>query len=326
MKKIYACIFLILLFSCLFSINLFANNTTISLDIYEIVVDCDKNGSFYVDGEKYTGTQSFFRAKGGQIAVELKPNKNCVIKSIVCDTSKSIVIGNNSVIINDIQDNVRIEGEFKMLLEDYGAVNIPCDGGIACPIKQFLDIDTTKWYHEDLDYVVEQGLMNGVSPSRFQPNESTTRSMVVTTLYRLEGSPTPKNESLFIDVEDDTWYTNAILWASENNIVEGYGNNRFGPEDNVTREQMVTILYRYAKYKNYNVNRNNVNLYLEFNDVDQLSDWAFEAMRWACYEEIIKGADRMLIPQSYTERCQIAAILHRFCITRWSMVYYIFLC
>ena len=187
-----------------------------------------------------------------------------------------------------------------------------CDGGANCPAHKFADVDSSMWYHEAIDFVVTNGMMNGVADDRFAPHGVITRAMFVTIIYRLEGEPAVKGENTFSDVENGTWYTNAVIWASENGIVNGYGNGKFGPSNEITREQMAKIMYNYAEFKGYDVSgRDNLKA---FNDVDTVSSWAVEEMKWAVNAGLINGkGDGRLDPKSNAERCQAAAIFMRFC-------------
>ena len=182
-----------------------------------------------------------------------------------------------------------------------------------CPSAQFKDVDPDQWYHEYIDYVVEKGLMQGVAADRFAPDVSTTRAMIVTILYRLEGSPAVSEESPFDDVAEGQWYTDAVIWANNNAIVLGYGNGKFGPTDNITREQMAAILYRYATYKGYDTSAGQDTNISSYDDATDVSDWAIEAMQWACGTELIKGRTAStIVPAGNATRAEVAAILMRF--------------
>lgn len=178
-----------------------------------------------------------------------------------------------------------------------------------CPSKQFQDINTQEWYHEGVDYVVENGLMLGTSDTTFAPNENTTRGMIVTILHRMEQEPAAVSAS-FTDVTSGQYYAEAVAWAAANDIVNGYGDGRFGPEDSITREQLAAILYRYAEYKGYDVTgRADLSVY---QDQDQVSSYAEEAMSWACEEKLFEGVGAALLsPATNSTRAQVATILMR---------------
>jgi hypothetical protein len=179
-----------------------------------------------------------------------------------------------------------------------------------CTAEDFTDVDTGKWYHEAVDYVLTNGLMNGTGDTTFEPDTNANRAMLVTILYRLEGEP-ETGAPTFTDVAADEWYSNAIAWAAENEIVNGVDDDTFAPFDNVTRQQMVTILYRYAKYKGYDVS-GQADL-STFTDSSQISSWASDAMAWAIDAQLVNGVDDdKLDPTGTATRAQIATILMRF--------------
>ena len=178
------------------------------------------------------------------------------------------------------------------------------------PAMPFTDVKEGDWFYDEVLYVYENGLMNGVGDNRFAPNSATTRGMLVTILYRLEGEPDVTGEAGFSDV-GDTWYTDAVIWAAANDIVNGIGDNQFGPENTLTREQLVTMLYRYAQNKGYDVTAS-ADL-SGYPDAGQIQSWAQEAMTWAVAEGIVEGMDGNLNPAGSATRAQIATILMRFC-------------
>ncbi len=176
-------------------------------------------------------------------------------------------------------------------------------------INPFTDVKEDSWFYEAVKYVYENDLMKGTGGNQFSPNEATTRGMIVTILHRLEGSPLAKQGS-FTDVKADKYYANAVTWAAENKIVNGYGKDKFGPEDPITREQLAAILMNYAKYKGYDVS---VKADLgKYEDSKGISNWARDAMSWANAEGLIQGDGNKLIPTGNATRAQVAAILSRF--------------
>lgn len=174
----------------------------------------------------------------------------------------------------------------------------------------FTDVKKADWFYDAVKYVYEKGLMKGVSDTAFNPGATTMRAMLVTILYRLEGSPAMSASIPFGDVAAGKYYADAVLWSVENNIVGGYGNGKFGPEDPITREQLATILYRYASFKGYDVSaRADLS---GFDDTDSVSAYAKDAMRWANAKGFIQGHDTKLTPKSNAVRSQMAAIIQRF--------------
>ena len=179
------------------------------------------------------------------------------------------------------------------------------------PAMPFTDVKEGDWFYEEVLYAYENGLMNGVGDNRFAPNSATTRGMLVTILYRLEGEPAVTGEANFSDVAAGQWYTDAVIWAAANDIVNGIGDNQFGPENTLTREQLVTMLYRYAQNKGYDMTAS-ADL-SGYPDADKIQSWAQEAMTWAVAEGIVEGMDGNLNPAGHATRAQIATILMRFC-------------
>lgn len=187
----------------------------------------------------------------------------------------------------------------------------PCDGGEDCPSAKFVDVNPKVWYHPYVDYAVEHGLFGGTSENTFEPETAMTRAMLVTVLWRYEGQP-KGYENPFVDVnaKSGSWYIDAVAWAAANNIVGGVGNGKFDPEGKITREQMATILFRYANWKGIDTSkRGDLNT---FPDGGKTASWAKEAMQWAVGEKIINGSDGKLLPQGSATRAQVATILVRF--------------
>jgi hypothetical protein len=176
-------------------------------------------------------------------------------------------------------------------------------------INPFGDVKETDWFYNSVRYVSENGIMSGTSADLFSPNMAITRAMLVTVLYRLEGKPGVTGQNVFADVQNIQWYTNAVIWATENNIAYGYGNDLFGTNDYATREQVIAILYRYAQHKGLNVSMQS-DLY-QFTDTEQISDWALAAVKWAVAVGIIHGrTDKTVVPKGQATRAEVAAILN----------------
>lgn len=176
--------------------------------------------------------------------------------------------------------------------------------------NQFADVKEADWFYGAVKYVYEKGLMKGVSDTAFSPTATTMRAMLVTILYRLEGSPAVSATNPFSDVAAGKYYDDAVIWAVANKIVSGNGNGKFGPEDPITREQMAAILYRYASFKGYDVSaRADLSA---FSDADSVSAYAKDAMAWANAKGLIQGYGTKLTPKSNALRAQMAAIIQRF--------------
>lgn len=176
----------------------------------------------------------------------------------------------------------------------------------------FGDVKSADWFYNDVKYVYEKGMMAGTAADVFAPNATTTRAMIVTILYRLEGSPAVTGTNAFVDVPAGQWYTDAVNWAAANQIVKGTSATTFAPNDSITREQMAAILYRYAQYKGYDVTKK-ADL-SGYSDNGQVSAYAKDALAWANAAKLINGVtNTTLAPQGNATRAQVSAILHRFC-------------
>jgi hypothetical protein len=190
------------------------------------------------------------------------------------------------------------------------ADDIQNDDEAYCPSASFKDVDTSKWYHEAVDYVLQNNLMNGTG-SLFKPDVSLNRAMMVQIIYNLE-EPEGTFESDFDDVSDGAWYANAVGWASANGIVNGISKKIFAPDNLLTREQMASIFYRYAAYKGYDISAS-ADL-SGFKDVSEVDSYAMDAVSWANAEGLLNGENaKILNPQGHATRAQAAAILMRFC-------------
>ena len=177
----------------------------------------------------------------------------------------------------------------------------------------FTDVSSNEWYYDAVKYVYDNGMMNGIDSTTFSPNNTTTRGMIVTILHRLEGEPSAAAAG-FTDVASGQWYTDAIAWAAANDIVNGYSETEFGPNDTITREQMAAILYRYASFKGYDVTA--TASLSDYTDAALISGYATAAMQWANAEGLITGVtNTTLNPQGNATRAEVATILMRFCET-----------
>ena len=177
----------------------------------------------------------------------------------------------------------------------------------------FTDVSTSDWFYGAVKFVYENGLMDGVGNNLFAPNATLNRAMAVTILYRLEGSPDLDGENLgypFADVDGNAWYGDAVYWARCNGIVDGVENNHFDPTGSLTREQMATVLYRYAQYKGADVSASGD--LSGFVDSANVSDWAVDAVKWAVGTGLVNGVEgNALAPQGTSTRAQAAAVLMR---------------
>ncbi len=180
----------------------------------------------------------------------------------------------------------------------------------------FDDVDETDWFYNDVEFVYENGLMNGISGTLFAPNTNITRAMLVTVLYRAEGAPTVSHDQLldsFDDVEENSWYQTAVAWAKANGIVNGVSATAFDPNRPITREQIAAIMYRYAQYKGYDVSVGENTNILSYDDFESISEYAIAPMQYAVGSGLMKGKTASTLnPLDNATRAEIAAILHRF--------------
>lgn len=182
---------------------------------------------------------------------------------------------------------------------------------LASLYSSFIDVNETDWFRGSVYYAYVNSLMSGTSTFTFEPMLNTSRGMIATLMYRLEGSPAVSGE-VFDDVDKGQYYAKAVTWAAKNKLVSGYGAGKFGPDDPITREQMAAILYRYAAFKGCNTD-NFGNLFV-FNDKSEISEYALKPLAWAVSEGLVTGkGDGILDPKGKAVRAEIAAILMRFC-------------
>ena len=265
---------------------------------YEINVAKADNGS--VSADKYA-------TEGDKVTITVTPDKAYKLNEL------SVTAGGKDVELTDNGDGtysfampsskVQITATF---IEDEDYVEPTPE-----PSMPFTDVSENDWFYGAVQYVYDNDMMNGVSATSFAPNSNLTRAMMAAVLYNLEDQPTQADSS-FTDVVDGSWYADAVNWAAANNIVSGYGDGIFGPNDNITREQMASILYRYAEYKGYDVSA--VGDLSQFNDADSVSEWANDVMRWAVGAGLINGmGDGSVAPQGTATRAQVATVLMNFC-------------
>ncbi len=175
----------------------------------------------------------------------------------------------------------------------------------------FTDVDTDDWYYETVKTAYEKGLMKGISDTKFGADTNVTRGMFVTVLYRMEGEPAVNKSIPFADVNAEDYYSNAISWAEQNNIVAGISDTKFAPNDNITREQMATILFRYATYKGMDTVTLAENLD-QFTDNSEISEYAISALNWAVGSNVMSGkGNGILDPKGFATRAEAAAVLVR---------------
>ena len=180
-----------------------------------------------------------------------------------------------------------------------------------CPSADYTDVDTGAWYHEAIDFAIENDLMNGVGDNLFNPDGNLSRAMMVRILWNMEDQPTNVSGS-YSDVVAGAWYEKAVLWATANNIVNGYPDGSFGPDNSITRQEMAAILYRYAQFKEYDMTAEDD--LTRFPDGDETAEWAETFVRWAVAEGLLNGSDNgILDPAGTATRAEVAQIFMNYC-------------
>ncbi|WP_302496390.1 S-layer homology domain-containing protein [uncultured Flavonifractor sp.] len=239
---------------------------------------------------------------GSLVTITLAPAAGNTLDSIQVVTTQGTAVtlnqvGQNKYTFRQPRVDVTVRVVFK---EAEGILGLP-----------FTDVKAGDWFYEAVKYVYDNKLMDGTSSTTFAPFMTTNRAMVVTILWRLEGQPETDASLSFTDVESGVWYTDAVNWAASKGIVKGYSDTVFAPNDTVTREQLATILYRYAEYKEYDVSDKGD--LTTFADGANTSSWAAEAMEWAIGSGLLTGKDSgKLDPAGTATRAEIATILMRF--------------
>lgn len=262
-------------------------------DTHRVYVEPTVNGDLSVD--------EVWAEEGEWVYITVKPDAGYRLDELTVTRPSG-----NEVKVYHVRDNVF---RFKM-----PGVRVTVDAEFVRSSLPFSDVSRGQWFYDYVAWAYNTGLMEGVSAGRFAPNSTTTRAMVVTIIYRLAGSPGVSGTSDFTDVPAGAWYSDAVTWAAKRGIVEGMTATTFDPNDAVTREELAAMLYRYAQHKGYDTSAAaNTNI-LSYNDAGSISEYAFEALQWACGEGIINGTGGgSLEPGGSATRAQLAAMLYRFC-------------
>lgn len=269
--------------------------------IYPPILETPENGTLAVSPKR--------PAKGDKVTITVKSEEGYTVDRVtVTDAAgKAVEVtdnGDGTYTFTQPRGKVTISAIFR---------STACSGGENCPSRAFSDLDTGAWYHEGTDYVIGHSLMNGYGNGKFGPDDTLSRGMVVTILWRLAGSPATNYLLDYEDVPLDAYYTEAIRWAASVGVAAGYGNGRFGPDDEITREQLATILYRYATYKGMAAVTLEENL-AGFSDHEKTSGFAVQALNWAVGQGLIAGiGNNTLDPTGTATRAQAAVILTRYC-------------
>ena len=262
---------------------------------YAITVEESENGAVTADKKS--------AAEDAEITLTVKPNEGYVLESLTV-TDKD----GKEIALTDKGEGVYT---FAMPASKVTVKATFAEAPVSSELP-FTDVDVDDWFYGAVEYVYNNKLMDGTSSTAFSPLMTTTRSMIVTILWRLEGQPQVNYAMTFEDVAGDTWYTEAVRWAASEGIVKGYSDTVFAPDDIVSREQLATILDRYAQYKEYDVTAKGD--LTTFVDGDTVSSWAADGMTWAVGAELITGKDGgKLDPTGTATRAEVATMLMRFC-------------
>ena len=218
-----------------------------------------------------------------------------------------------------MKSHIKMEGYSMKHLRRFTAVLLVlaslmglCTMAFAAKSFDYDDYAPTDWFFRYVEKATDAGWMNGVGEKRFDPNGTLNRAMFVTILHRIAGTPAPKKAAGFSDAVKGSWYENAVNWAAENGVVNGYADGRFGVADPLTREQMAAILFRYAKLRGMDVSVGENTNILSYSDAFDISEYAVEAFQWACGAGVISGSGDSLMPKGLSTRAQAATVLVRF--------------
>ena len=242
------------------------------------------------------------------ITYTITPDKGYEIKSVLVDGNDVGAVSEYT--FANVQKEHTIHAVFAAVADEPAT---DCDGWDNCPMSAYTDLKANEWYHDALHYCLENGLMQGMGDGQFNPSGAASRAMIVTILWRIEGCPVVNYAMDFVDVAAEQWYTEAIRWAASENIVEGYGDKTFGTNDPITREQLAAILYRYEQYKGGGFK--GLWMYrMDYVDLADVSDWAYEAMCWMNMNGIVEGRpSKVLDPKGTASRVEAAAMIQRYC-------------
>lgn len=272
---------------------------TYTSDYYTISVDGGSHGSVSIEAEP-AGINSYYGIRNEYVYIDATPNTGYKVKSVT--------------VVDKYNDSIKVyesstANRYYFTMPDSNVtVNVEFTPRVMS--NPFTDVRSTDWFYDAVNYVYSEGIMDGTSVYMFSPNNATSRGMLVTILWRLAGQPVVTGTS-FSDVSSSAYYYYAVLWASKYGIVDGLGNNMFGPDQAITREQFAVILYRYAQHCGYSTSANST--LVGYADSNKISSYALTAMRWACGAGLFEGDERAnLNPQGQTTRAAAAKLLMTF--------------
>lgn len=272
---------------------------TYTSDYYTISVDGGSHGSVSIEAEP-AGTNSYYGIRNEYVYIDATPNTGYKVKSVTVYDKY-----NDSI---KVYESSTANRYYFTMPDSNVTVNVEFTPRVMS--NPFTDVRSTDWFYDAVNYVYSEGIMDGTSVYMFSPNNATSRGMLVTILWRLAGQPVVTGTS-FSDVSSSSYYYYAVLWASKYGIVDGLGNNMFGPDQAITREQFAVILYRYAQHCGYSTSANST--LVGYADSNKISSYALTAMRWACGAGLFEGDERAnLNPQGQTTRAAAAKLLMTF--------------
>lgn len=184
---------------------------------------------------------------------------------------------------------------------------------LAASVNDYVDVPQNAWYRGAVDYVLQRGYMVGATNNQFNPEGAVTRAQIAQIFYAMNGKPSAGKQPKFSDVSKDAWYAAAVNWAATFGVVSGYPDGSYHPMEFITRQQLATILYKYAQLNGYAAEGEGRGIGLGgYADVQDVGSWAWEAMAWCVHKGVISGSNIGLEPNAHATRAQIAAILRTF--------------
>ena len=288
---------------------------------YTITMEAAEHGTVVPDANKVHA--------GKTVTLTVTPDENYTLKALNVSDAKGnavsltkenditytfVMPASNVIVSTSFTENKSEEGVDS---EDSSYVKSgyhKCPQDETCVYAKYVDANTKAWYHDGVHFCVEKGYMIGISEDKFTPNASLSRAMLVTILWRMENSPAVDYAMSFTDVKPDRWYTEAVHWAQSTGVVKGYNDTAFGPQDDITREQLAAILYRYTQYKGADVSSlADLN---SFTDAASVHEWAVNGVRWANAAGILNGRpEKIIAPTDNATRAEAACMVQRFCET-----------
>ena len=254
-------------------------------DLIEVVATANPNGKLQAGSEKQLARN------GTSVSIIAVPDEGFEVEKFVIN-GVEYVTSSNVYTIESVTHATKVEVFF-----------------IKKP--RFTDVPRGEWFFDSVEKIAEIGLFAGTSETKFSPDAEMTRAMLVTVLHRLEGTTKVENAATFRDVASGQWYSDAVAWASESGLVKGYTENTFGTDDSITRQDMVTILYRYLQYKG--MSPDGAKEISDFTDAGEVSTYALDAVQWSYGTGLVKGtSERTLSPRANTTRAQVATIILRY--------------